>query len=160
MRVQCVAQCQRRGAVAPVVLASAALLLCFVSLSVDIGYVYVGRAEMQRAVDSAALAGASGLRGGEATVDTRATEYAGRHILFNQPVAAGELEIQLGYWNGITRTFFTHTESLTPVQPNAVAVDGTRLGAPLYFAAIMGHYDTDVYSHAVAIMGGGKCAGI
>lgn len=151
---------QRRGSVAPAVVASITLLLCFVSLSVDVGHIYVGRAEMQRAVDSAALAGASGLQTSDAAANTRATDYAGRHTVFSSSVAADELNIQLGYWNGITRTFVTRVESVTPVRPHAVAVAGTRMDSPLYFATVMGFFDTDVRRHAVAVMGGGKCTGI
>ena len=55
-----IARPKRRGAVVVQVAVSMLTLMGFAAVAVDLGYIRVGWAEMQRAADSSALAGASG----------------------------------------------------------------------------------------------------
>jgi Flp pilus assembly protein TadG len=48
----------RRGAVAAVVAVMMVVLICFAALTIDVGHLYLTKAELQRTADSAALAGA------------------------------------------------------------------------------------------------------
>ena len=50
---------RRRGAAAVAVVVSLVVLLGFAALSIDLGHLYLTRAELQRTADAAALAGAT-----------------------------------------------------------------------------------------------------
>jgi hypothetical protein len=108
------------------------VLLAFVGLAVDIGYMYVVETQLQNAADSAALAGASLLDGSKSILQNAAREGAKEYAAHNK--AAGQKidinlntgndssgDIVVGYWNG--------TDVVTPgtYQPiNAVKVTTRR----------------------------------
>ena len=73
------ARTQRRGVVIVFFAVTAAVLLMFAALAIDLGYLRGNAAEMQNAVDSAALAGASALHSGEAAAIALAQVYAGKN---------------------------------------------------------------------------------
>lgn len=150
---------RHRGIVVPVVLTTLVVLAGFVVLSVDVGHIYNSRTDMQNAVDSGALAGASGLPDGVDVVYARATEYAGRNAVAGTPVAGGELTLVIGNWEGSRGEFFPLTGG-EPTSPNAVRVLGTRNGLPLYFAPIFGVSTTTIARSAISTVGSGKCLGI
>ncbi len=150
---------RRRGIVVPVVAATLVVLVGFVVLSVDVGHIYNSRTDMQNAVDSGALAGASGLPEGTSVVYARTTEYAGRNAVAGTPVAAGELTVVIGNWEASRGEFFPLTGAET-VSPNAVRVVGRRNGVPLYFAPIFGVSTTSIQRSAISTVGSGKCLGI
>ncbi|GAH58683.1 unnamed protein product, partial [marine sediment metagenome] len=58
---------QPKGTVIIIVAIMLAVLLGCAALAVDIGYLYVARAELQRTADSSALAGAQALSRGSVT---------------------------------------------------------------------------------------------
>lgn len=149
----------RRGGVAPLVAISLVMLLGFVALAVDGGYIYVSRAQMQRAVDASALAGASALVEAEDLATARAFEAAGRNAVGGTPVSEQEATVIIGSWEGSTREFYPASED-DGISPNAVRVVGTRLAVPLFFARVMGSDTTDVIKDAIALARGGTCAGV
>jgi len=149
----------RRATAVPLVAVSSVLLLSFVALAVDVGYIYATAAEMQRTADASALAGASGLLEGNETVRSRAYALATTNPVARS-VVTGELNIGIGYWEARTRTFSPSVDSAAYVSPNAVHVDGTRSDLALFFAPVMGINTTDVSKEAIALVGSGRCAGI
>ena len=96
-------QFRRRGNIVVFVAIALVLILSFAALAVDGGLIYSALGEMQRAADSSALAGASGLMTQEGR--ERAIEYAALNDVINRPVEAGELDMTIGNWDGVTRTF-------------------------------------------------------
>jgi hypothetical protein len=135
------------------------LLLSMVALAVDIGLIYVAVGEMQNTADASALAGASGLV--EHAVRTRVHEYGALNPVLRRPVLPSELDVTIGNWDGILRTFTpTPDEGVNGVLPNAVRVEGTRENIALYFAPVIGHYFSQAQRAATALGGGGRCAGI
>lgn len=149
----------RRGNVAFILAVVLVLILGFATLAIDGGLVYTASGEMQRAADSSALAGASGLAVHQGYA--RAIEYAGRSIVIDQPVRPNELDMTIGMWDGVTRTFRECPENgENGVLPNAMRVVGTRLDQQLFFARIMGLERTRVRRDATALAGSGHCAGI
>ena len=150
---------RRRGAVAVFVMVTMLVLLGCTALAVDVGHMYVAHEEMQNAMDSSALAGASGLFHEGNVSGEWAQFYATRNQVAGVGVSNDEAEAIIGYWEGSTRTFypFTGTE---PTDPNAVRTIGTRPDLPLFFAKIMGISETCVMREAVATSGSGTCAGI
>ncbi len=89
---------EHRGSVIVIVAVSMVALLGFTALSVDVGIVYNARNQLQAAVDSAALAGASGLLVSDAgaTARIRANQFAGMNRCINQPVVPDLVNIDVG----------------------------------------------------------------
>ncbi|MCH7527671.1 MAG: hypothetical protein IID39_09560, partial [Planctomycetes bacterium] len=138
------------------------VLLGMAAMSVDIGFIYNSKAEMQVAVDAAALAGASGLVDGAGVPEGRARDYAARHVVAGEPVneaADMHVSVTIGNWEGLAGDFFPADEDEF-VTPNAVRVDGRRDNLPLYFARVLGIDSSDIQRDAVAVLGGGRCLGI
>jgi hypothetical protein len=150
---------RRRGGVAPLVAIALVMLLSFVALAVDAGYIYVSRAQMQRAADASALAGASALLEGDDAAIARALEAADRNPVGGTPVSPEEATVIIGSWEAVAGEFYPESE-YDRVSPNAVRVIGTRLDVPLFLARIMGASTTDVIRDATAVSGGGICAGV
>lgn len=138
------------------------VLLGMAAMSVDVGFIYNSRAEMQVAVDAAALAGASGLVDGAGVPEWRARDYAARHVVAGEPVSEAadmHVSVTVGNWEGLAGDFFPADEDEF-VTPNAVHVDGRRDNLPLYFARALGIDSSDVQRDAVAVLDGGRCLGI
>lgn len=150
---------RRRASVLPSVAVCMTVLLGFAALTIDVGYLYNTAAECQRTADAAALAGASRLGSGGAG---SATQTAREFVAMN-PVAHEEITddavVELGHWNGTSRTFHTSVGGRT-IQPNAVRVVAARRDLALFMAPVMGIRETDVSREAVASGGSGRCAGI
>lgn len=149
----------RRAAVIPLVAICMLMLLGFVALAVDLGYVYVSRAEMQKAADASALAGASALLEGEYAAIDRAIECVELNAVARAAVTSDEADVTVGNWEWGTHEFYPASWE-DPVTPNAVRVVGSRLGMPLFFGPAVGESTTDVVRGATALVGSGKCAGV
>ncbi len=119
---------KQEGSVIIIVAISLAVLLGFAALGIDVGIMYTAKNQLQAAVDSAALAGASGLIVDQATASARAVQFAQLNRCIKQPVSP------------VTVTF--------PVT-NRIRVDATRT-LPLYFARILGHDIANISAHAIA----------
>jgi hypothetical protein len=151
----------RRAGVVPFVAVALVMLLSFVALAVDSGLIFCATGEMQRAADSSALAGATGLMQGGSVVRHRSIESAGRNPVIGAGVAAQELNIVIGNWSGADHVFTpTPDEGVDDILPNAVHVTGDRPNIGLFFAPIMGTMATHVRRDAIAVSGGGNCAGV
>jgi hypothetical protein len=143
--------------VAVMVVVSMVMIVGFAALTIDVGYLYNVRGDLQRAVDSAALAGASALVEGADEARTRALGYAAMNDANGDGVTLKSGDVQLGSWNANTRTF-------TPLSGEAQAfADSCRVTArlnsengnavPLFFAGIFGRDTTDVSAYATAQFG-------
>jgi hypothetical protein len=142
---------QRRGAVVVIVAVSMVTLLLFASLAVDVGYICALTAEQQNTADAASLAGAGVLQEGDSLpvlarihdVISRNQRTQGFHSLEDQI-------IDIGIWNSVTHTFIPY-DPVDWDKAFAVRVRAARNNAPLFFAAIMGKTETDVWREAVAV---------
>jgi hypothetical protein len=131
-----------RGAVLVLVALSAAALVSVVALAVDVGMLYVARAEAQRAADAAALAGASAFidydplllpAAARDTAVLRAESYATRHLLMREPITGAEVS---------TRVILDSAKVRVVVRREAV---------PLFFARIFGVEAVPVAATAAAV---------
>ncbi len=139
---------KRRGVVAVFVMASLVLLIGFAALTLDVGYVYNVRADLQHAADAAVLAGVRSLPD-EAEARRVAREYAD----LNVSGVVKDLDVVLGNWDWTGAVF---TANGAPV--NAVHVLGhrsTRNENPvhLFFAPFLGVPQTNVSASATAALG-------
>lgn len=163
----------RRGGAAVFVLISLTVVIGIAALAVDMGVVYVAKGEMQRAADSAALAGywklcnSDRLRGGsyETTVFTSARNEANSYAQSNKVLSStGSLNLNTNNSSGgdIVLGYLSSPEDLssslsttTASQFNSVQVnfhrDSTRNGGiQLFFARLLGHTTAEGYVTATA----------
>jgi Flp pilus assembly protein TadG len=140
--------CSERGAVAVMVAITLPVLLGFAALSIDIGQALVAKNELQDVADAGALAGArrlgvtyAGGPGGTpppmtvqeqqnftltdpSQIRNSAKEVAALNYAAGASITLLDSDIQIGQWNGVTKTF-TATNTL----PNAVRVTARRDGS-------------------------------
>ncbi|MEE8170925.1 MAG: TadG family pilus assembly protein, partial [Phycisphaerae bacterium] len=136
---------QRRGVSVVGVAIVTPVLLGFVALAVDVGFMYSVAGETQNAVDAAAVAGAHALAEG-ADVNARVHTYLDPNYLTGG-IPSNLETIEIGTWDAATRSFIVGGAT-----PNAVRVAVTRENAPLYFAPVFGVNTFNVPREAVAIM--------
>lgn len=98
------------------------VLIAFVSLAVDLGYMYVSKGQLQNAADSAALAGAAMNLGNSASVKQKAIEFAAKNKAAGDAVTITEADVTLGNWNSTATPRFD--TGRTPI--NAVRVVARR----------------------------------
>jgi Flp pilus assembly protein TadG len=126
----------------------------FVSLSFDVGNVYRVRTESQAAVDSAALAAASGLDGtsaGMTAATARGLDYGNRHYSYTSNVALSGQDLAFGHWDHATRSFAV---TAVPAEVNAVRATYVVPSVSMPFAAVVGYAETPVLAAAIAVGGG------
>jgi len=153
----------RRGNAAPLTAITVPVMVGFMALCVDYGYVAATKAQLQNAADAAALAGASayfsnaGMRMAPAELVPLATARAKSFSALNQANGAGvvlaDADIALGQHN-----FANSMGPMLPDAPwNAVDVFARKTDASpngpvsLFFARIFGRSATNVTTHARAV---------
>jgi hypothetical protein len=139
-----------RGAVVAFVAALLVVLVGFSALAIDVGRLYVTRAKLQTAADSAALAAVGRLP------DQNAAQSAALGLM-EQNLAAGEQAgqhgagaITFGRWDPTTRVFLANA---TPIDAVRVAIGRTTAnGSPIetFFARVLGQDEVDVAVTSIA----------
>ena len=152
----------RHGHAVTLVAVSSALLIGFAALAVDVGYLYVVRAELQRTADAAAHAATQELESfadGHALDRARAAaqEFATRNGVLGRPSSLTASDVTFGRAyvasDGGSYTFERDERS-----PNAVRVrvrrtaDSPNGPVPLFFAHIFGMRTTNVSATATAAL--------
>ena len=135
-------------------------MCCFIAFAVDIGYLCVVRTELQRAADSAALAGIGVLVDEDGTLNLSGAEVTAQQFGAMNGSAGGGLvllsdaDIKVGVYDVLT-----HQVVETPGEANAIEVIAARTAdrgsaVQLFFAPIMGIQQADVTVRAIAILNG------
>lgn len=154
---------RERGVTLVVVAIMLVVLIGFAALVIDIGKLYKTRSELQNAADSAALAGASGLRGDAAGIEearVRAKDFAELHLADLTDVDLDDADIVFGDWDDTTQTFTPlGSEPGDPAMVDAIRVitrreAGTGNAVVFHLARVLGMNDGDVRADAIAISGG------
>jgi len=164
------------------------MVLCgFLALSLDLGHKMNAKAQIENAVDSAAIAGARSLNGTGSGLDAAhnvARAFAIAHSIDQTAVAIGANpgnamngDVVVGFWNVNDSTFYTDSQSftlgdttvtlsptMTPQYYNAVKVTGGADGAsghnnPLdvFFGSFVGFTGSLTVTSSVIAVGGGPC---
>ncbi|GFE58410.1 hypothetical protein AOG1_22900 [Geobacter sp. AOG1] len=97
------------------------VIMAFVGLAIDIGYMYVAKGQLQNAADAAALAAATQLPD-STNVKAEAKKFAASNKAAGESVTITDSDITLGYWDGVN--FTTPVPALKPT--NAVKVVARR----------------------------------
>lgn len=126
-------------------------------MTIDVGYLYNVRINMQNGVDAIALASASALSGGPDDVWNRARRYANLNTANGSPIQLQSEDVQLGYWDSEFGEF-TPAIGGEARPPDAVRVSAhltSQRGnaVSLFFAPAMGHQTSDVSATATATFG-------
>lgn len=158
---------QRRGTVIAQVTVSTTVLLGFAALAVDVGQLFSVEAELQRAADSSALAGASGyftnagLIQDTTELNTIIPERTQEYSLYNESYRAGGTAVELA---DITYGTYDFSDPDAPLDTsgasrfNAVQVTtrrtegGSNGAVGFFFARIFGMAAGNVTSTATAAM--------
>jgi Flp pilus assembly protein TadG len=160
---------QRRGVIAVLAAFMLIVLFGFVAFSVDLGYLYNARSEVQRCSDASAIAGCwelvdrDSVSGTSNTDDlksaarSKVTEYVGYNKILTSTASLAYEDITVGYIEDPkdpTSPFLTsgYTQS-----PNAVNVkirfDGTQNSKiPLFFAPVLGVNNSTIQAEATAAL--------
>ncbi|QWV95105.1 Tad domain-containing protein [Geomonas oryzisoli] len=101
------------------------VLVGFVSLAVDLGYIYVAKGQLQNAADAAALAGASMNLSDSLTVRAKAKQFAAINKAAGDPVVITDSDITIGHWDAATSSFTTSS----PINAVKVVARRTEAGA-------------------------------
>ena len=124
-----------RGAALVLTVVAITTVLGFMALAIDLGMLFVARADAQRAADAAALAGASAFLDNEGSsavgpANQRAMEYALRNTFQNGPIDSNEITIRVipeslkvGVWvqRDSVQTMFARVIGMRWVQIGAYA---------------------------------------
>jgi len=146
---------RRRAAVAVFAAVMLIVLFGFAALTVDVGYLYIVRGELQNAVDSAALAGAGALVKPTDVALARARTAAYNNRADQNPVDLADMDIELGNWDSLTATF---TPTVGDTRPDACRVsarlsDEQENSVGLFFSRIFGRETANVTASATASLG-------
>jgi len=144
---------QRRGATLVLVALMTVIMVGMVAFAVEIGRMYLVRAQLQTAVDAGALAAAIHLQQDQLDVDG-AIEAANEFVQENRvgwlvTVPEDAITVEAGDWDSDSRSF-----SLGGLDVNSVRVAATQADEPLMFAAVFGHTSFAVPAEAIASAGG------
>src|SRR4051812_39955202 len=86
------------------VLVIASVLFGFAAMAVDLGMIMVTKTELQSTIDSASLAGVSGLSVSPAEARKRAKDMAKLNKVNGKPFILLDTDIEMGSWNSVTKT--------------------------------------------------------
>ncbi|MBI1311509.1 VWA domain-containing protein [bacterium] len=152
---------ERHGAIAVLAAALLVVIFAFTAFTVDLGFVALVDQELQGAVDASALAAAYELKQAKTTdsVFNAAEELAALNTVNGHALSViRDSDVEVGYWDELTRTF-TAMPGLTDLSlSNAVRVNGRLNRARdsqvrLFFAPILGHSNVERESSAIAVIG-------
>ena len=131
-----------RGQILPLVAIALVALLGICAFSIDVGYAYYAKRQLQSAVDAAALAGAQDLPNATLAFQT-AQEYGDA----NKPPNLASFDFE--YTAKCTNTSVVAAGCNPAVNPNAIVVTG-KASTNAWFARLFGIDHFDVSAHASA----------
>jgi len=155
---------RRRGTILVLSAILLVVMLVFIALSVDVGYMYSVKARLQNAADAAACAGAIATPDGPAVARAAAIEFAQQNQLYEGEFTVGNDDVELGYWNEETAEF-TKVVGIDEEGASVVRVVVSRTQArgnqvPLFFGALWGPDFSDIVATATARYKTSKCGQI
>jgi uncharacterized membrane protein len=128
-------------------------LVGMAALSIDMGYMYVLKGQLQTTADAAASAAAR-----ELPNSTSARNAALALVTANMPTAAhGNVvttsDIEIGNWNTGTKTFTVGGTPTNAVRVTAHRDNANANSAKTFFATILGVNDVSINSASIAVQG-------
>ncbi len=136
----------RKASVAVLLTIMMVVMVGFVALGVDVGYIASVRTELKRSTDAGALAGAGALVEGPEAAIARVHDFLGRNPVGSRAVDLDNVNIELGHWDLNNRSF-----SVSNQLPSAIRVRVDHVNQPLFFARIFGQEDFDLADESIAV---------
>jgi len=136
----------RRGAIAVLAAIFLVAMLAMVAFTVDIGYVAKVNAELQRACDAGALAGAKALTDGNSNAIAAVQQYIALNPVAGKALSADNIIIDLGIWNPNTFSFTANTQT-----PSAVRVTLNDPNEALFFGRVLNKGTMDFSAKTIAM---------
>ena len=137
----------RRGAVVVLAAACLVLLFGFLAFSIDVGYMAVVEAELQTAVDAAALAAADEMGELQPQVAKVAKDIAAENMGEDSNLNNGMTSVEEGRFDFDSKTFKAGGR-----YPNAVRVSASVQDHPLFFAPLIGTDEFSMTKSAIAML--------
>ena len=161
-------RCKQRGMASIWVILALPVIIAFLGLSIDVGFMVWSGQKLQDGADSAARAGARALHDGVAQARTAAVDIgaandvAGDAIQLNSnPGNNPNGDVVIGRFDRSTQTFTTTFNNVNAVKVNARRTSSAGGGQlPLFFGQIFGINAMDLQRTAVAMVEGGPGAGL
>jgi Flp pilus assembly protein TadG len=125
------------------------VLVGFVALAVDVGWLQLMKTELQTAADSSARVAAEDFWNGNAV--SSAMYMARQNKAGGDAVILDASDIRIGYWDTSKRTFTPNSYNSNAVEVTAACLTSRGTGAPLFFARIFGLSDGNVRAQATAM---------
>ncbi len=136
---------------------SLTVLIGFAAMAIDVGYMYAVQADLQKAADAAALAGASVLPDETAAV-AEALDYAAQNLPGQGPVLALSA-VAAGNWDAVAEIFVVAGTPVNAVQVRTRRAEDNGNPLALFFAGIFGTNQADVSAAATALAPSGGSSG-
>lgn len=141
------------GAIAPVAAIVIAVLLGFGALTIDIGFNYFTRNNLQLTADATALAGASQLPD-QAAMLIEALDYAEKNMpAANYGTVLAVADVVAGNWDPDARTFTAAAVPLNAVMTTTRQDSTAGNAVPAFLGGIAGFTDYDITATAIATYG-------
>jgi hypothetical protein len=150
------------GTVIIVTAASLAMILGMAGLTLDLGYLFVIKTELQRAADAGAIAGARALffpKSGPApqcaAAQSKAWEIAQANYVGGAAPAVSTLPgygIPYGHWNWTARAYTPGCSASAAAYTNAVGLRASKSNISLTFMGVFGHGPVTLAADALAVM--------
>ena len=137
----------RKGAIIVLTALMLIVMLAMISFAVDVGYMMSVRTEMQRAVDSGAMAGAGVMVDGTSLAEAEAKKFVQLNLAGAKKVANNNITVEFGQWDTTARTFTAGGNQV----PSAIRVSATNPALPLFFGRALGSKQFDSKAEATVM---------
>ncbi len=146
-----------RGGVLVIVALVLVVLLGFVALVIDLGWLRYAGVQLQAGVDAAALAGADSLHREPELLRVQAIGVAAMHQVAGEDLALAAGDVEIGTWDADSQVFLVSDEDIG----NAVRVTHRVDDVTAFLGPLLGHGSLAVTRRAIAgRRGGGATCGI
>jgi Flp pilus assembly protein TadG len=129
------------------------VFLGFAALAVDIGFVWASKAQLETAVEAAALACQYGLSSDTTTAINNGIQYAGYNTVMGTPLTLSSASFTFGNWNSTTRTLSAVSLPLAAGATVDSCKASATVSSPLFFARALGRSSVSITSDAIAQFG-------
>lgn len=142
-----------KGAVAVLIGISLVTFMSLFALSVDLGHIFVTKAELQNAADSAALAAVVELRNGTEAARQKALAFGESHGVAGSYIDIEPADVVFGHLNINTNEFQANALPINGVEVNARKTEGAPSGPlALFFARLFNKDFSNVRALSLAVL--------
>jgi len=144
---------EEKGTILTLVGVSFFFLMSLYALVVDLGHIFVTRAELQNAADSAALASVVELRNGISAARQKALDFGQAHVVAGSLIGIAASDILFGHYDLTTNQFQANINPTNAVQVTARRTEGAPSGPlGLFFARFFNQYFSNVQARSLAVL--------